>query len=85
MMLQIVESGRAGQMIESIARMIVDAGYKIVGEGIETPALMERARESGFGYLQGYHLGRPARPPAAAPLRVPGTRTLSAVSRGSRR
>ena len=32
MMLQIVESGRAGQMIQSFARMILDARYKIVGE-----------------------------------------------------
>ena len=54
--------GEGGQrrITETIVRMILEAGYQLVAEGVESEALMARVRESGFTHAQGYLLGRPA-------------------------
>ena len=49
-----------GRITETIARMILEAGYQLVAEGVETEELMERVRATGFTHAQGYLLGRPA-------------------------
>jgi EAL domain-containing protein (putative c-di-GMP-specific phosphodiesterase class I) len=46
--------------VEDLARMIKDAGYKLVAEGIESEALLQRVTELGFSHAQGFHIGRPA-------------------------
>lgn len=53
------ESGRQALFVEDLARMIKDAGYKLVAEGIESEALLRRVTELGFSHAQGFHIGRP--------------------------
>ena len=49
------------QVITSeVARMVRKAGYKIVAEGIETEALLDKVRTIGFDYAQGYYFGKPS-------------------------
>jgi len=43
-----------------VARMVKNAGYRIVAEGIETQALLEKVKEIGFDYAQGYYFGKPS-------------------------
>jgi EAL domain-containing protein (putative c-di-GMP-specific phosphodiesterase class I) len=52
--------GRQSLFVEDLARMIKDAGYKLVAEGIESETLLRRVTELGFSHAQGFHLGRPA-------------------------
>jgi diguanylate cyclase (GGDEF)-like protein len=55
------EGGRQGIIVENLARLIHDAGFKLVAEGIETQATLELVTSLGFNYAQGYYLGRPAK------------------------
>lgn len=52
--------GRQAVFVEDLARLIKDAGYKLVAEGIESEALLNRVTELGFSHAQGFHIGRPA-------------------------
>ncbi len=54
------ETGRQAVLVEDLARMIKDAGYSLVAEGIETEALLQRVTALGFSHAQGFHIGRPA-------------------------
>jgi diguanylate cyclase (GGDEF)-like protein len=54
------ESGRQAVFVEDLARLIKDAGYKLVAEGIESEALLQRVTALGFSHAQGFHIGRPA-------------------------
>lgn len=53
------ESGRQALFVEDLARMIKDAGYQLVAEGIESESLLQRVTELGFSHAQGFHIGRP--------------------------
>lgn len=53
------ESGRQALFVEDLARMIKDAGYKLIAEGIESEALLQRVTALGFSHAQGFHIGRP--------------------------
>lgn len=55
------EGGRQGIIVENLARLIRDAGFKLVAEGIETRATLELITDLGFDYAQGYFLGRPGK------------------------
>ena len=68
------ESGRQALFVEDLARMIKDAGYQLVAEGIESEALLRRVTALGFSHAQGFHIGRPA------PLTSLRTVSLRAVS-----
>jgi diguanylate cyclase (GGDEF)-like protein len=68
------ESGRQALFVEDLARMIKDAGYQLVAEGIESEALLQRVTALGFSHAQGFHIGRPA------PLTSLRTVSLRAVS-----
>lgn len=63
------EGGRQGIIVENLARLIRDAGFQLVAEGIETQATLDLVTDLGFNYAQGYFLGRPAKleQPAAIP------------------
>jgi len=50
---------RAGRVVADFARMMRDAGYSLVAEGVENEAVLERVQELGFAHVQGYLLGRP--------------------------
>jgi diguanylate cyclase (GGDEF)-like protein len=54
------DEGRQALFVEDLARMIKDAGYSLVAEGIESEALLRRVAELGFSHAQGFHIGRPA-------------------------
>jgi EAL domain-containing protein (putative c-di-GMP-specific phosphodiesterase class I) len=68
------ESGRQALFVEDLARMIKDAGYQLVAEGIESEASLQRVTALGFSHAQGFHIGRPA------PLTSLRTVSLRAVS-----
>jgi len=55
------ESERSRIMIEHIARLIREAGYDLVAEGIEDEATLELVYCMGATHAQGYYLGRPQR------------------------
>lgn len=57
-------SDRQATFVEDLARMIKDAGYGLVAEGIESQALQDRVAALGFSHAQGFHIGRPAPLPA---------------------
>lgn len=56
----LAESGRQAVFVEDLARLIKDAGYQLVAEGIESDALLQRVKLLGFSHAQGFHIGRPA-------------------------
>jgi diguanylate cyclase (GGDEF)-like protein len=53
------EDSRAGQVVADFARMMIDAGYALVAEGVETEAALAKVASLGFAHVQGYLLGRP--------------------------
>lgn len=55
------EGGRQGIIVENLARLIRDAGFQLVAEGIETRATHQLVTDLGFDYAQGYFLGRPSK------------------------
>lgn len=46
-------------MIEKITELIIELGYDVVAEGIETQSLLDKVIALGFAYSQGYYTGRP--------------------------
>lgn len=50
---------RQQSIVQHLARMILESGYQLVAEGIETDELRQRVTELGFHYGQGYLFGRP--------------------------
>lgn len=55
-------------VVENTARMVREAGYQLIAEGIETPALRDLAASMGATHLQGYLFGRPQRTPHPATI-----------------
>jgi diguanylate cyclase (GGDEF)-like protein len=53
------EDTRAGQVVADFARMMTDAGYALVAEGVETEAVLNKVVSLGFAHVQGYLLGHP--------------------------
>ena len=53
------ENDRAGRVVADFSRMMADAGYSLVAEGVENEAIMARVQQLGFAHVQGYLLGRP--------------------------
>jgi diguanylate cyclase (GGDEF)-like protein len=54
------EAGRQAVFVEDLVRLIKDAGYKLVAEGVESEAMLQRVTALGFSHAQGFHIGRPA-------------------------
>ncbi|HEY9099137.1 MAG TPA: EAL domain-containing protein [Thiobacillus sp.] len=52
--------GRQAVFVEDLARLIKDANYQLVAEGIESEALLKRVTALGFSHAQGFYIGRPA-------------------------
>jgi EAL domain-containing protein (putative c-di-GMP-specific phosphodiesterase class I) len=55
-------------IIESTAKMIRQAEYQLVMEGIETEQQKEKAKQAGATAVQGYLIGRPAPEPQSPGL-----------------
>jgi len=53
------QDNRAGQVVADFARMMNDAGYSLVAEGVETEAVLCKVESLGIAHVQGYLLGRP--------------------------
>lgn len=53
------QDNRASQLVADFARMMTDAGYALVAEGVETEAVLRRVESLGIAHVQGYLLGRP--------------------------
>lgn len=60
MIRQLAAHNRQRLIVENMARMIQDAGYQMVAEGVETELIMEKVTQLGFSHAQGDLLGRPA-------------------------
>ncbi len=46
-------------IIRSTAKMVRDAGYDLVLEGVETEDMLEKAKQAGATHIQGYLLSKP--------------------------
>lgn len=68
------EPGRQAVLVEDLARLIKDAGYALVAEGVESESLLQRVAALGFSHAQGFHVGQPSAltKAAAAGLRIAG-------------
>ena len=53
------QDNRAGQVVADFARMMKDAGYALVAEGVEAETVLQKVESLGFAHVQGYLLGRP--------------------------
>lgn len=51
------QGGRQGVVIDGLARIIADAGYVLVAEGIETEQTLATIQQIGFSHGQGYLFG----------------------------
>jgi len=67
------ETGRQAVLVEDLARLIKDAGYELVAEGVESEALLQRLAALGFSHAQGFHVGRPV----VLPEKCSGTRRVA--------
>ena len=61
------ESTRNRKIVEHIAKMIRDAGYQLVAEGIEDQKTLELVIEMGATHAQGYYFDKPVRLPHKLP------------------
>jgi diguanylate cyclase (GGDEF)-like protein len=53
------EDNRAGQVVADFARMMSDAGYALVAEGVESDVVLRKVESLGIAHVQGYLLSRP--------------------------
>ncbi len=61
------EDQNTQNIIRTTAHMILNSGYALVMEGIETEEMLKVAKESGATHVQGYLLGRPDKNPQPLP------------------
>ena len=57
---RLVEAPDDRRVVESIIGLADRFGLDTIAEGVENHATLERLREMGADYVQGFHLGRPA-------------------------
>ena len=61
------ESTRNRKIVEHIAKMIRDAGYQLIAEGIEDQKTLDLVIEMGATHVQGFHIDKPVRLPHKLP------------------
>ncbi|MGH7481938.1 MAG: putative bifunctional diguanylate cyclase/phosphodiesterase, partial [Longimicrobiales bacterium] len=54
-----LESGANVAVVRAIASLAAELGLKLIAEGIETPAQLQRLRGLGYALGQGHHFARP--------------------------
>jgi PAS domain S-box-containing protein len=64
------------RLVQAIVTMAHDLGKKTTAEGVENAATLDRLRELGVDYAQGYHIGRPAE------ITLPTTSMATALHQG---
>ena len=75
---KLAEGNRAAQVVADFARMMSDAGYTLVAEGVETPQVLDAVERLGIAQVQGELLG-PPRP--LAELATPSAARESVLAR----
>ena len=75
---KLAEGNRAAQVVADFARMMSDAGYALVAEGVETPQVLDAVEHLGIAHVQGELLG-PPRP--LAELATPSAAQESVLAR----
>ena len=60
MLVDIEYSWRVISMIRGLVKTCEDLGARVVAEGVETGVQLDRLRETGVHYVQGFFLGRPS-------------------------
>lgn len=71
---QLRDAGRKQhRVVEDIARLVLNAGYELVAEGIETQDLLTKVTEMGFSHAQGFLFDHPS---SASPALVGGVGEL---------
>ncbi len=56
---KLAQDNRAARVVADFVRMMNDAGYSLVAEGVETEAVLDKVQSLGIEHVQGYLLGRP--------------------------
>jgi EAL domain-containing protein (putative c-di-GMP-specific phosphodiesterase class I) len=75
------DSPRAMALVEAIVAMAHGLGAEVITEGVETPEQLQRLRELGVRYAQGYLIGQAQ--PASAVLSGEAARAGEAGARGA--
>ncbi|MFC6663417.1 putative bifunctional diguanylate cyclase/phosphodiesterase [Deinococcus multiflagellatus] len=63
---------RQAALLHGAIRLATDLGLRVVAEGVEDQAMLERLRELQCTYAQGYHIARPQPLATLLALRPPG-------------
>lgn len=56
---QLRNNDRASMVVADFARLMRDAGYSLIAEGVEDEALLQKVYSLGFSHVQGFHLDVP--------------------------
>ncbi len=56
---QLKNNDRASMVVADFARLMRDAGYSLIAEGVEDEALLQKVRSLGFSHVQGFHIDVP--------------------------
>ncbi len=56
---QLKNEDRAGIVVADFARLMRDAGYCLIAEGVESEVLLRKVSSLGFSYVQGFHIDVP--------------------------
>jgi diguanylate cyclase (GGDEF)-like protein len=56
---QLKNEDRASIVVADFARLMRDAGYSLIAEGVEDEALLQKVRSLGFAHVQGFHIDVP--------------------------
>jgi EAL domain-containing protein (putative c-di-GMP-specific phosphodiesterase class I) len=60
---EIADSERVFKLVRSIARLCEDLGARVVAEGVERVEELQKVRDAGVHYAQGYYIARPSLDP----------------------
>jgi EAL domain-containing protein (putative c-di-GMP-specific phosphodiesterase class I) len=53
------DNSKGRLVMETVTRMILDLGLKIVSEGVETEEQLESMKQLGVQYIQGFYFSKP--------------------------
>jgi diguanylate cyclase (GGDEF)-like protein len=56
---QLKNNDRAGTVVADFAKLMRDAGYSLIAEGVEDEALLQKVRSLGFTHVQGFLIDVP--------------------------
>jgi len=59
MIRELDQEGSQRRIVQGMANLLAETGYRLVGEGIESESLDRETAATGFHYLQGFRLGTP--------------------------